>query len=106
MNTGNLYQNIPTELPAEISECLMQSSGVRIERIVSRGHCSAPDFWYDQDENEWVLVLQGEGELRFKEGNEIVRLTAGMYLNIPAHVQHRVEWTAKDQETIWLAVFY
>ncbi len=53
-----------------------------------------------------MLVLQGEGELRFKEGNEIVRLTAGMYLNIPAHVQHRVEWTAEDQETIWLAVFY
>ncbi len=106
MDTGNLFHNIPTELPAEISECLLQSRNVRVERIVSRGHCSAPDFWYDQNGPEWVLLLQGEAELRFKEGNTIMRLTPGMYLNIPAHVQHRVEWTAEDQETVWLAVFY
>ena len=106
MKTGNLYQQIPTELPQEISECLVSSKGVRIERIVSKEHRTEPGFWYDQDDNEWVLLIAGEAGLRFRESDEIVHLAKGMYVNIPAHVQHRVEWTTEDQETIWLAVFY
>ena len=118
MHLGNLYHHIPAELPTEISECLMQSKGIKIERIVSRGHASDVDVWYDQPQHEWVLVVQGEAKLRFRDefrdgfrdefgdGNTVVHLTAGMYLNIPAHVQHRVEWTKENQETIWLAVFY
>jgi cupin 2 domain-containing protein len=106
MESGNLYQQIPAQLPAEISECLMSSGRVRIERIVSRGHHSEPGFWYDQNENEWVLLVQGEARLRFKEGNRTVHLTPGAYVNIAAHAQHRVDWTKADDETIWLAVFY
>lgn len=106
MECGNLYQQIPAPLPAEISESLMASGPVRIERIVSRGHVSAAGFWYDQNENEWVLLVQGEARLRFKEGDRVVHLTPGAYVNIAAHVQHRVDWTKADGETIWLAVFY
>jgi cupin 2 domain-containing protein len=106
MKAGNLYQQIPDELPREIAECLLSSKNVRIERIISRSHKSETDFWYDQAKNEWVLLLEGEAGLRFKDNDEVVRLVRGMYINIPAHVQHRVEWTAPDRDTIWLVVFY
>ena len=104
--SGNLFPAIPASLPAEISECLLQSGSVRIERIVSRGQHAAPGFWYDQREHEWVLLLKGEAMLRFEQGNQTVHLTPGSYVNIAAHERHRVESTAADEETIWLAVFY
>jgi cupin 2 domain-containing protein len=106
MKTGHLYQNIPGALPAEMSECLAQGKSVKIERIASRGHRSEPGFWYDQQENEWVLLVKGEAGLRFEQGDRVVHLTEGMYVNIPAHEKHRVEWTREGTDTVWLAVFY
>lgn len=106
MECGNLYGDIPAQLPEEVTQTLLGARRVRIERIVSRGHRSPPGFWYDQDENEWVTVLQGEARLRFADGDRVLQLSAGDHVNIPAHCRHRVEWTAEDQETVWLAVFY
>src|SRR5688572_9814801 len=102
---GNLYHAVPSALPDEITDCLLQAKALRIERIVSRGQQSPPGFWYDQPENEWVLVMKGEARLRFEDGH-VLHLTEGAYVNIPAHRRHRVEWTAPDADTIWLAVFY
>lgn len=76
----------------------------RIERIVSQGHASPPGFWYDQPEDEWVLVLQGAGTIAFAEEGSEVTLCAGDYLHIPAHCRHRVAWTDPHLPTIWLAV--
>ena len=106
MDTGNLLQPIPALLPDELFEDIVKTDGVRIERIVSRGHCSEEDDWYNQDEHEWVMVVQGEAVLHFEQGNRKVRLNAGMHIDIPAHCRHRVDWTTPDTETIWLAVFY
>lgn len=106
METGNLLHAIPGALPAEISECLVQSGGVKIERIVSWGQHSDPGFWYDQAQHEWVLLVKGAAILRFEQGDQTVHLTPGAYLNIGAHERHRIDWTAPDQETVWLAVFY
>ena len=63
MQTGDLFHAIPASLPAEISDCLLQSGSVRIERIVSKGQHSPPGFWYDQSEHEWVLLVKGEATL-------------------------------------------
>ncbi|MDO8908268.1 MAG: cupin domain-containing protein [Pseudohongiella sp.] len=103
------------DLPGHVSACGLPeifrqlagnpATGVRIESIVSRGHASPEDFWYDQDQHEWVMVVEGEAVLAV-EGQPDVHLRAGEYLNIPAHVRHRVVSTAKDQATVWLAVFY
>lgn len=107
MNPENLYRNIPHHLPAEMAETLASSSsGSRIERIVSQGHCSPPGFWYDQDQAEWVLLLRGEATLRFEADNRLVHLLPGDYLNIAAHEKHRVESTCSTDQTVWLAVFY
>ncbi|WP_334187800.1 cupin domain-containing protein [Noviherbaspirillum sp.] len=109
MNAHDILEGIPALLPAEISESLVTASHVRIERIVSRGQCSPPGFWYEQVENEWVMVIKGEAELRVENvdgGDKTVRLTEGMYVDIPAGVRHRVDWTSPDTDTVWLAVFY
>lgn len=108
METGNLYQDIPDQLPHELSQVLLAANAnrVKIVRIVSKGHCSAPGFWYDQQDNEWVLLAKGEARLRFEAGDRLLHLTVGMHVNIAAHERHRVEWTSDIEETIWLAVFY
>jgi cupin 2 domain-containing protein len=100
----NLFSAIPATLPAELVEVLLATSSLRIERIVSRGQASPADFWYDQEQHEWVLLVQGAAQLRFE--NEVRELRAGDFVHIPAHVRHRVEWTTPDETTIWLAVFY
>ena len=85
---------------------MLTDHDLRIERIVSHGQASPPGYWYDQDEEEWVMLLEGEATLRFEQGEQLLRLAPGMHVHIPAHVQHRVEWTAPDKRTVWLAVFY
>lgn len=111
IQTGSLFAALPDTLAAvpaaELFEQLAgnPSSGVRIERIVSHGHASPDGFWYDQDQHEWVMVLQGEAVLAL-DGQPDVHLKAGDFLNIPAHTRHRVVSTAANQLTVWLAVFY
>ncbi|UZJ40429.1 cupin domain-containing protein [Prosthecochloris sp. SCSIO W1101] len=101
----NVFSSLPEDVSQEVVEDLVRSSNVRIERIVSYGHSSPETGWYDQDESEWVIVLDGSGSLLFENGREIV-LRAGDYIDIPAHTRHKVLWTDKDRPTIWLAVFY
>ncbi|TMP37329.1 cupin domain-containing protein [Pseudoalteromonas rubra] len=102
---NNLLSNLPVDLSEEVFQTLLSHEQLKIERIVSQGHTSPPQGWYDQDEHEWVLVLQGAGELTFEDGR-VTRLSAGDYLNIPAHCKHKVSWTDPEQETVWLAIFY
>ncbi len=106
MVSGDLFQGIPSELPEEVVQELLRHGSLRIERIVSGGHCSPADFWYDQAEHEWVLLISGKARLRFELGDRAVQLTPGQYLHIPPHCRHRVEWTTPDEATVWLAVFY
>jgi cupin 2 domain-containing protein len=101
----NLFSEIPADLPEELLQTLLSTPGVRIERIVSQGHSSPEGFWYDQETDEWVLLLAGATRLTF-EGEEPIELLPGAFLNIPAHRRHRVEWTDPTQPTIWLAIHY
>ncbi|QFT38511.1 MULTISPECIES: cupin domain-containing protein [unclassified Vibrio] len=101
----NLLQSIPDDLSEEIFEDLLSGYSFRLERIISKGQRSEPDFWYDQDEHEWVVVLTGYARLQYPDGKE-VELRAGDHIKIPAHTKHRVSYTTPDEETIWLAIFY
>jgi cupin 2 domain-containing protein len=102
----NLFANLPREFSEEeLVTILVNNPQVRIERIVSIGQCSPENFWYDQAEHEWVIVLQGEAKLRFEEG-EPLHLKPGDHLLIPAHEKHRVEWTTPEVPTVWLGVFF
>lgn len=101
--TGNIFTGIPPSLPAEIFETLWQNRQIRIERIISKGHSSPGDTWYDQEGDEWVLLLQGSAALQF-ENCAVVEMRAGDYLFIPARCKHRVIWTDPRRESIWLAI--
>ena len=101
----NLYAGIPDTLDEELFAELFRSEQLRIERILSRGQTSPADGWYDQEEHEWVLVLEGCGIIGFSDGRETT-LQKGNYLHIPAHVKHKVTWTDPDTTTVWLCVFY
>ena len=102
----NLLADLPDSLAEELIDLLAKSETVRIERIVSRGHSSPKDFWYDQDEHEWVVVLQGEAKLLFEDDEQPLLMKPGDFVSITAHRKHRVEWTTPDEPTVWLAVFY
>ncbi|TWH48347.1 cupin domain-containing protein [Sporomusa sp. KB1] len=100
MNLFDLPKILPEE---ELFETLLPDQGVLIERIISTGQVSPPDFWYDQERDEWVAVLQGEAVLQWENGSE-QRLLAGDWACIPAHKRHRVSYTSKQPPCIWLAV--
>lgn len=103
-NFGNFFA-LPAASAEEQFETLTARAGARVERIVSRGQASPPDFWYDQDENEWVMVLRGRARLTIA-GEKTRELQPGDWVDLPAHCRHRVDWTDPETETVWLAVFW
>ncbi len=105
MIAGNLLADLPA-VPeaAERLEILLTQPGLRIERIVSSGQASPPGFCFEQAETEWVLLVSGEALLRFEDEPEARRLRPGDWLTIEPRRRHRVEWTAADAPTVWLAV--
>lgn len=101
----DLFDNIPTDLPEELFETLVKTDNIHIERIVSKGHTSPKAGWYDQDKNEFVLLLKGTARLEFEDGR-VVSMGEGDWLEIVAHERHRVVWTDEERETVWVAVHY
>jgi cupin 2 domain-containing protein len=106
MLVQNIYTSLPESLPEELTESLISTDDVRIERIVSLGHTSPEGFWYDQPEDEFVLLLSGAARLRFTDADDAIELKPGDHLVIPAHRRHRVEWTSPSEPSVWLAVFF
>ena len=102
----NLFAGLPTSAPDELVEVLLRTSDLRLERIVSTAHRTPPGEWYDQATDEWVVLLRGSAGLRFADGDEVVLLRPGDFLDIPAHRRHRVEWTDPGEPTVWLALHY
>ena len=102
---SNIYRDIPNQLPQELFTLLLQDKNLRIERIVSQGQRTPVGEWYDQMQNEWVIMLQGEAVIEY-ETMEQHSLKMGDFLFIPAHTKHRVLWTSTSQQTLWLAIFW
>ena len=98
----NIFKAIPSP-DEEITEILYETENTRIERIVSCGQSSPDGFWYDQNEDEWLTLLEGQAILRFED--KTVTLGSGDCLLIKAHEKHRVEYTSKEPSCIWLCVF-
>ena len=97
----NIFADVPKTIGVEQFLTLFETEAVKIERIVSQSHSSPTGFWYDQPEDEWVIVLRGHAMLEF-EGGESIEMKEGNHLIIASHIEHRVSRTGPD--TIWLAV--
>jgi cupin 2 domain-containing protein len=103
---ANIFEGIPEFLPQELFQSLAGAHGVRIERIVSDGHATPVDSWYDQMWDEWVLLLSGSAGIVFETEERERELKPGDYLLIPSGCRHRVAWTDPHERTIWLAVHF
>ena len=106
MHIGNIFSDIQKQTSDEVLQTILQTQQFKIERIISHDYSTAEGEWYDQDKDEWVLVLKGTAGLLFEGSDKTVTMKTGDYINIPAHQKHRVEWTDPEEETIWLAVHY
>jgi len=100
----NLFHPLPDTKTEEVIETLLENEHCRIERIVSEGQATPPGEWFDQETDEWVILLQGSAGLVFEGSQEASVMRPGDYLFIHARRKHRVEWTDKTQKTIWLAL--
>ena len=100
-NIKNLFADVAAGETGESIAHLFENDDVIIERIVSHSHSSPEGFWYDQGNDEWVILLSGSASLEFSDGR-FVELSPGDYLTIPARVKHRIAQTSA--EAIWLAV--
>jgi cupin 2 domain-containing protein len=105
MNAANIF-NLPSFLPnEEIFESLVSSQTVAIERIISTGQITPAGEWYEQERDEWVIILQGKASIAYA-GGATIDLIAGDYLLIPALQKHRVAYTSTDPPCIWLAIHF
>jgi len=104
MKKDNIFLRVPAVIPDELFETIVQNENVKIERIISDGHVTPEDSWYDQDHDEWVILLRGIAEMLFENEGQPVTLKPGDHVFIPAFSRHRVTRTDANQPTIWLAV--
>ncbi|HSD92759.1 MAG TPA: cupin domain-containing protein [Methyloceanibacter sp.] len=104
---GSLLAGLPSQISAEEAvETLCQEPGARIERIVSTGQTTPDGKWYDQEADEWVLLVKGGARLRIEGESQDRTLAPGDYLLLPAHCRHRVTWTEREPPTVWLAIHF
>jgi cupin 2 domain-containing protein len=102
-DSGNIFSNLPNKsLPEEYLETLFKNKNFKIERIISTGQITPENEWYDQDQDEWVILLKGNARILFFDENEI-ELNSGDYTFISAHKKHRVTWTDPKEICVWLA---
>ena len=102
----NIYSQIPVELQEELFEEIAHGGSFKLQRIISKGHSTPEGEWYDQEMDEWAVLLKGSAGVLIEGETQVVTLKPGDYLHLPAHQRHRVEWTHPDTQTVWLALHY
>lgn len=80
---------------------LLDNSSTRIERIYSYGEVSPVGFYYNQDEDEFVKIEDGNAIIEV-EGKEIF-MNKGDELFLPRHAKHRINYTSDN--CVWYCVF-
>ncbi len=104
MQKYNIFEQIIVDKSEEKFFEIFKNEKIKIEKIVSNGQISPENFWYEQEENEFVLLLEGFAIVEFEDFE--IELKKGDCLNIKAMQKHRVKFTSLNEPTIWFAVFY
>lgn len=103
---GNIFANLPRIKKQEVFQVLVKNKKLTLERIISTGQVTKEGQWLKQKHNEWVVLLKGKAILRFWGKKKLLSLKRGDYVFIPKDLKHRVEWTAPDQKSVWLALHF
>ena len=98
----NIFDLPALPLPEEVTTILSENGNIRIERIISTGQVSD---WYDQNETEFVILLEGNAVIEYENG-KIIDLSKGDTLMIKPHERHKVSFTSSEPPCVWLCVFY
>ena len=93
----NLF-SVETPTSGEKFDVLAQLGGTTIERIVSSA--TPATELYDQEQDEWVVLLRGAAELEI--AGKRAQLRPGDQVSLPSRTPHRVLSTAAG--SLWLAV--
>ena len=120
----NIYDKIPESITEEIIEIMYQNPHCKVERIISNGQITTENEWYDQDQEEWIILVQGEATILIEklqeessdkcnilncnikeESCDKVHMVKGDTLLIKSHQKHRVIYTSQNPLCIWLCVF-
>jgi len=101
----NIFEDLPDAGAGEVIEIVagFGQGAVRVERIISGGHASAEDFWYEQDEDEWVMLVRGEARLSIEGRDKALEMLPGDHIELPAKLRHRIDFVSDD--ALWIAVF-
>jgi cupin 2 domain-containing protein len=106
MEKKNLFEPPARSPEGEYFDALLETPGLRLERILSKGHVTPEGEWWDQEWPEWVVLLTGGASLRVEGEDSPIVLAPGDHVYLPAHLRHRVEWTDPERETLWLALHH
>ena len=90
----NIFDGITAVGEEEQFDLLMKGTHYRIDRIVSSGHSSPQGFWYDQEDDEWILLVQGKATLEVE--GKFIEMKAGDYMFLPKNCKHRIEKTSVE----------
>jgi cupin 2 domain-containing protein len=99
----NIYTGHETGDAQEMFEVIATMGDTRIEKITTLTPYSTPGEWYNQDKDEWVVLLRGNAQIEIGDQG-FVELSSGDYIFLPAHCLHRITRTSADPACIWLAV--
>ena len=103
MTKRNIYDHADFGSNLEVFELLAKGEGkFKVEKIISRQYSNGE--WYDQPEDEFVLLLEGLATIEFENG-DIVELQKGDFIKIEKHNRHRVLKTSENPQCVWLTLF-
>lgn len=100
MPVSNIFDHAQPPALGERFDELLRHRNLVIERIVSSAAITPTE--YNQAQDEWVLLVQGEAELEL--AGQVHALRAGDHLFVPAGVPHTV--LSASHGALWLAVHH
>ncbi|KYZ78055.1 hypothetical protein AXX12_00470 [Anaerosporomusa subterranea] len=104
---NNIFAKLPSQAQSsELINNLLQTRHFSLKRIISTGQATPDGEWYNQEEDEWCILLTGSAALRFEGQSELIELKPGDHIHIPAHKRHQVAWTKLGEPSVWLALHY
>lgn len=103
MISGTLAEGNIFDPDAEHITTLIETAQLEIQKIVTSGQKSPDDFWYDQECDEFVVVMQGSAVIALED--QQLQLQAGDFLYIKAHERHQILSSDPNKVTVWLAIF-
>ncbi|MGE5479238.1 MAG: cupin domain-containing protein [Chloroflexota bacterium] len=106
LKRGNLFAHLLDPSEEEKFEPIGGGGSVLIERITSKGQTTPEGEEYDQEQTEWVALLQGVARIKVAGEPEEITLHAGDYVELPPRARHSVTYTSSSPVAIWLAVHY